>query len=126
EPFSQVDAFHTAKLRRDIFNHCRENGVTCVVATHDSDDVLSFAGKVLVMRTGQKPESFTPQSLYLNPPDLYAASLIGEASQLPANFQESGNATPLILFPNQMTIGEGPVQAVVKQSYFRGADFLIE
>ncbi len=126
EPFSQVDTFHTSGLRRRIFNYCRENGITCIVATHDPADVLSFASRVLVMRSGLSPKLFTPRDLFANPPDVYSASLLGEASSLPANFAGLGNPAPLILFPHQLRIGEGPISASVKYSYFRGTDFLIE
>lgn len=126
EPFSQIDAFHTAGLRRRIFNHCRENAITCVVATHDAEDVLSFASQVLVMRSGLSPNMFTPKDLFGNPPDLYAASLLGDVSSLPPNFAGLGNPQPLILYPHQMHIGEGPIAASVRHSYFRGADYLIE
>ena len=126
EPFSQVDAFHTARLRRDIFNHCRDNGITCVVATHDAADVLSFATLVLVMRSGLPPNLSTPHRLFSNPPDVYSASLLGDVSSLPANFQDLGNREPLILYPHRLAIGEGPIQAVVTRSYFRGSDYLIQ
>ncbi len=126
EPFSQIDAFHTSGLRRNLFNYCRENAITCIVATHDAEDVLSFASQVLVMRSGLAPNLFTPKDLYGHPPDLYAASLLGDVSSLPPNFAGLGNPRPLILYPHQMHIGEGPITASVKHSYFRGADHLIE
>ncbi len=126
EPFSQIDVFHTGRLRRDIFNHCRQNNITCVVATHDPADVLSFATLVLVMRSGLSPNLCTPHRLFTNPPDVYSASLLGDVSSLPANFQQLDNPEPLILFPHRLSIGQGPIIATVIRSYFRGSDYLVE
>lgn len=43
EPFSHIDNFRKNSLRRKLFGYLKEKGITCVVATHDSMDVLSFA-----------------------------------------------------------------------------------
>jgi ABC-type sulfate/molybdate transport systems ATPase subunit len=39
EPFSHIDNFR--KPRRNLFAYLKSNGVTCIVATHDSTDALS-------------------------------------------------------------------------------------
>ena len=53
EPFGQIDSFLKNGLRRKLFHYFKERGITCVTATHDRNDVLPFADRVLVLRNGK-------------------------------------------------------------------------
>jgi len=53
EPFSQIDAFRKNALRRNLFRYLKQKGITCIIATHDSTDALSFADEAIVMRNGE-------------------------------------------------------------------------
>ena len=52
EPFSQVDNFRKNELQRTLFAYLKERGISCVVATHDGKEALSFADKTLIMKGG--------------------------------------------------------------------------
>src|SRR5574343_2096655 len=67
EPFSHIDNFRKNSLRRRLFGYLKEKNITCIVATHDSTDVLAFADDVLVMQNGQIIASDSPENLYRNP-----------------------------------------------------------
>ena len=43
EPFSHIDNFKKQSLRKNLFHFLKAEKITCVVATHDKDDVLAFA-----------------------------------------------------------------------------------
>ena len=43
EPFSQIDSFRKNALRRNVFQYLKEKKITCIIATHDSSDALSFS-----------------------------------------------------------------------------------
>lgn len=53
EPFSHIDNFQKNTLRRDLFHHLKSSKITCLVATHDATDALSFADNVLVLKDGK-------------------------------------------------------------------------
>ena len=74
EPFSHIDNFRKNNLRRKLFNYLREKNITCIVATHDSTDALSFADKILVMKEGKLVAENPPKTLYNTPPSKYVAS----------------------------------------------------
>lgn len=84
EPFSHIDNFQKNTLRRDLFHHLKSSKITCLVATHDATDALSFADNVLVLKDGKKIAYNTPKELYLNPGSTYTASLFGDVNTIDA------------------------------------------
>jgi ABC-type Fe3+/spermidine/putrescine transport system ATPase subunit len=121
EPFSQIDTFRKNKLRRNLFHYLKEKQITCIVATHDSNDVLSFSDETIVMQNGHVMAKETPKILYENPSIKYIASLFGEVNELEVN------GKTVLLYPHQLKIAPvGKLQATVTQSYFKGSHYLIE
>jgi len=49
EPFSALDAFARASLQEEVPAICRERGITMVTVTHDIDEAITMADRVLVM-----------------------------------------------------------------------------
>ncbi len=129
EPFSQIDSFRKNTLRRNLFNYLKEKQITCIIATHDSTEALSFSDETIVMQNGTVIAKENPRVLFNNPSNTYIASLFGEInelnlSQLVEDFQEDKS---LLLYPHQLKVAEnGLLKVIVKQSYFKGTHFLIE
>ena len=135
EPFSHIDHFRKNKLRRSLFAYLKEKKVTCVVATHDSTDALSFADRTLVMKAGKLIAKGSPRELYQNPKNIYVASLIGDVNELPGELlrvsgewrEESGKRKKVILYPHEIRVVENSgFSAKIRTSYFKGDVFLIE
>jgi ABC-type sulfate/molybdate transport systems ATPase subunit len=121
EPFSHIDNFRKNSLRRKLFSYLKEKQITCLVATHDSTDVLSFADEVLVMKDGEIIEIGTPKTIYETPKSKYIASLFGDVNELKINGKVS------FIYPHQLKVVENSdVQVEVLNSYFRGSHYLIE
>lgn len=129
EPFSHIDHFRKNKLRRNLFAYLKQKNITCLVATHDSTDALSFADRCLVMDEGEITAIGTPVALYQQPPSSYVASLFGELSELPLTWFDSNtnDDRSIIVYPHELRItkSEG-IQAKVVNSYYKGRNFLIE
>lgn len=49
EPFSALDAFTRTQLQEEVPNICRELGITMVIVTHDIDEAVTMADRVLIM-----------------------------------------------------------------------------
>lgn len=121
EPFSHIDNFRKNSLRRKLFAYLKEKQITCLVATHDSTDVLSFTDKVLVMKDGEIIESGTPKAIYESPKSKYIASLFGDVNELKIDGKVS------FIYPHQLEVVENSdIQVEVLNSYFRGSHYLIE
>ncbi len=118
EPFSHIDNFKKQSLRRSVFKYLKESKITCIVATHDKNDVLGFADDMLVLNESKIIAKDTPQNLYKNPKLPLIASFFGEFNVI----EPYG-----IVYSHELKIVEqSDLKAVVKQSYFSGNSWLIE
>ncbi|TDE04628.1 ABC transporter ATP-binding protein [Flavobacterium hiemivividum] len=131
EPFSHIDNFRKNALRRNLFAYLKANGVTCLVATHDSTDALSFADETIVLQLGQLVDKAESMTLYSNPINKYVASLFGEVNELKLSnlisMEEDDEDQIILLYPHQLkVVDNGMLLAIVKQSYFKGSHYLIK
>lgn len=121
EPFSQIDNFKKNSLRRKLFSYLKEKNIACIVATHDGNDALSFADKMLVIQNNQIIANDTPENLYQNPQLKYIASLFDDVNEINID-----NKTRL-LYPHQIKIVEkSDLKATVLNTYYKGSFWLIE
>ncbi|MFY0602359.1 MAG: ABC transporter ATP-binding protein [Flavobacteriaceae bacterium] len=121
EPFSQIDNFKKNSLRRKLFTYLKEKNIACIVATHDGNDALSFADKMIVIKNNQITANDSPMSLYENPAEPYVAALFDDVNEIILN------GKPVLLYPHQIKLVESSKnQAVVLKSYFKGFHWLIE
>lgn len=129
EPFSQIDSFRKNSLRRNLFNYFKKKEITCIIATHDSNEALSFSDETIVLQNGKLIAKASSRELYTNPPSLYVASLFGEVNQLKkSSFLDLEEPDEILfLYPHQLKVVEdGKMKAVVKQCYFKGSHYLVK
>lgn len=118
EPFSHIDNFKKQSLRRSLFKYLKEHNITCIVATHDKDDVLSFSDNMIVLHNTKIIANSSPQQLYNNPENKLIASFFSEFNDLKSHG---------IVYAHQLKmVGKSKLKAAVKQSYFKGNYYLIE
>ncbi|TWO31588.1 ABC transporter ATP-binding protein [Seonamhaeicola sediminis] len=118
EPFSHIDNFKKQSLRRSLFKYLKNKNITCIVATHDKDDAISFSDKMIVLHNSEIIASDTPQQLYNNPKTPLIASFFGEFNVI----EPYG-----IVYSHQIKVVENSsLKATVKQSYYKGNYYLIE
>ncbi|MDO6736728.1 ABC transporter ATP-binding protein [Wenyingzhuangia sp. 2_MG-2023] len=127
EPFSHIDNFRKNNLRRRLFGYLKSQNISCIVATHDSTDALSFADRVHIIRDKKIIASGLPDEIYNHPKTKYIASFFNEVNEIPyelLNIEKKGNA---ILYPEQIKIvTDSAIKATVKSSFFKGNHYLIE
>lgn len=80
EPFSAIDAKVRKELRRWVRQVHEETRVTTVFVTHDQEEALGIADRVLVLQAGRVEQFGTPEEVYLHPATPFVASFIGEAN----------------------------------------------
>ena len=129
EPFSHIDHFRKNNLRRKLFAHLKENKITCIIATHDSTDALSFADNTFVLKNGKIYANDTPQNLYDNPPNKYVASLFGDVNEvmLKTLLANEDSRKKILLYPHEIHLDkDADLKVEVVASYFKGNIFLIK
>ncbi len=128
EPFSHIDTFRKNSLRRRVFRYLREKDITCIVATHDSKDILSFSDETLVLRDGKVVSNGFTKSVYKERIDFYTASLFDDVNVISSvilGFE--GDERTVYLFPYQLkVVSHSKLKVNVVQSYYKGNGFLIE
>ncbi|MDL2143403.1 MULTISPECIES: ABC transporter ATP-binding protein [Flavobacterium] len=129
EPFSQIDAFRKNALRRNLFRYLKQKGITCIIATHDSTDALSFADEAIVMRNGEVIIKDNPTKIYEDPETKYVASLFGEVNEVPTHllvpYEDQMHKT--LVYPHQFKmVTESNLPVKIRRTYFRGNHYLIE
>lgn len=120
EPFGQIDHLRRNPLRRMLFSYLKEKEIACIVATHDSEDALSFSDKMIILQ-GDGMISGAPRDIFNKPPNKYVASFFDDVNELTLNNKQE------LLYPHQIKIVESSdLKAVVQHSYFKGSYWLIE
>jgi iron(III) transport system ATP-binding protein len=84
EPLSALDAKVRVHLRHEIKELQRKLGVTTVMVTHDQEEALSMADRIVVMNHGVIEQVGTPTEIYRHPATLFVADFIGETNKIAA------------------------------------------
>lgn len=90
EPLSALDAKVRVHLRSQIKDLQRDLGVTTIMVTHDQEEALSMADRIVVMNQGVIEQVGSPTDIYRKPSSLFVADFIGEMNQIPAVAGASG------------------------------------
>ncbi len=77
EPLSNLDAKLRVGMRASLSQLHARLGVTTVYVTHDQVEAMTLGQRVAVMRDGKILQVDAPQTLYLEPRDLFVAAFIG-------------------------------------------------
>jgi putative spermidine/putrescine transport system ATP-binding protein len=90
EPLSNLDAALRIEMRTEIKRLYQERGLTVLYVTHDQEEALSLATRLVVLRKGRLEQIGTPQEVYTNPVSAYVAGFMGYRNLFPARYLETG------------------------------------
>jgi ABC-type sulfate/molybdate transport systems ATPase subunit len=82
EPFSNLDMTQRNTLKTVLEDICKGLKITCILVSHDPQDVLTWADKILIMRNGKIVQKGAPENVYRMPVNTYTAGLFGKFSIL--------------------------------------------
>ena len=92
EPLSALDAKVRVHLRHEIKELQRKLGVTTIMVTHDQEEALAMADRIVVMNKGTIEQIGTPLEVYRQPSSLFVADFIGETNKYPVKIGADGSA----------------------------------
>jgi iron(III) transport system ATP-binding protein len=90
EPLSALDAIVRVQLRQEIKRLQRQLGVTTIMVTHDQEEALSVADRIVVMNHGVIEQVGTPLQVYREPASAFVADFVGRINALPARTAAGG------------------------------------
>ena len=145
EPLSNLDAKLRLEMRAEIRRIHNSLGCATIYVTHDQDEALSLADRIVVLRDGEMRQVGTPAELYARPSHPDVAEFMGFRNVLqtiasfegrlcvtlgPANLWatpvhviEPGPAILAIRPEDLCPAPYGPIHAVVQTAEYRGRDF---
>ena len=82
EPLSALDARVRLRLRHEIKALQRTLGVTTIMVTHDQEEALTMADRIVVMNQGAIEQVGTPQEIYRRPATAFVADFVGSMNFL--------------------------------------------
>ncbi len=116
EPLSALDAKVRVHLRHEIKELQRKLGVTTVMVTHDQEEALSMADRIVVMNHGIIEQVGSPTDVYRAPQSLFVADFIGEMNQISAIAGASGEvsfgASKMQCLPHKFSNGTEIIAAI--------------
>jgi putative spermidine/putrescine transport system ATP-binding protein len=146
EPLSNLDAKLRLEMRAEIRRIHELIGSATIYVTHDQEEALSLADRIVVMRAGEVRQVGTPEDLYVRPAHADVAEFMGYRNQIRARAVKSGKLvnisvggvnlqgtavdavtdgeTVAAIRPDDLkVIAGGPLSATVESAQYHGHDF---
>jgi thiamine transport system ATP-binding protein len=141
EPFGALDRALRDRLAAEVPALARRLGVAIVHVTHDQEEALAVADRVVVLRAGRVAQQGTPTEVWAAPADAWVARFLGEPNLVTVTVGPSGGVTTpwgplggvpvggrsvppgpatLLVRPEALRRGPGPVDGTVAAVAFRG------
>ncbi len=80
EPFNSLDAGLRTSVRRDIRRLIKETDTSALLVTHDQEEAMSMADRIVVVRKGAVQQVGTPEDVYANPRTPFVARFVSRAN----------------------------------------------
>ncbi|MFT3820139.1 MAG: putative 2-aminoethylphosphonate ABC transporter ATP-binding protein [Rubrivivax sp.] len=117
EPLSALDALERVRLRQEIRTLQQELGVTTIMVTHDQEEALSVADRIVVMNHGAIEQVGSPLEVYREPASPFVADFVGKVNVLPGRVRQGRLELGTLSLP-----ADGPDREV--RVYLRPEDVL--
>jgi putative spermidine/putrescine transport system ATP-binding protein len=128
EPLSNLDAKLRLEMRTEIKRIHQTLGLTTVYVTHDQEEALSLADRLVLLREGTVQQVGTPEEVYTEPANRFVAGFMGYRNELElpvtsvsdktvvlgdgaltgTRREELGAVAVAAIRPEDFTVGEGP------------------
>ena len=119
EPFSGLDKRLRDAVRDDTMSVLREARATSVMVTHDPEEAMRMADRIVLMRAGRIVQAGTADELYRAPADIESARFFAELNEIDGTVHGGFAVTPLGGFPVQGMADGAHVHVCIRQQGIR-------
>ena len=128
EPFSALDAKVRKELRAWLRNLQKQTNVTTVIVTHDQEEAMEVADKIVVINQGRIEQIGTAEEIYDHPATPFVMRFVGDVNVLDTS--PAGDDSPLFVRPHDLELLDVPnahsLPATVCRLTTFGRDFQVE
>ena len=114
EPLGALDLALRRSMQLELKAIQRRLGTTFVHVTHDQEEAMALASRIVVMRAGRIEDEGPPDRVYRRPATLFAAEFMGETNRIPARAAAGRIETPLGAVPAARAGPEGALVACLR------------
>ena len=114
EPLSNLDAKLRLEMRAEIRRIHNLLGCATIYVTHDQDEALSLADRIVVLRDGEVRQIGTPEMLYARPADPEVAEFMGYRNIVRSQAVQAGNLV-------RVSIGAASLEGAPMHGFVEGA-----
>jgi len=116
EPFSNLDRRMRDAIREETVAILRESRATTIVVTHDPEEAMMIADRIVLMRAGRIVQHGAAEELYRRPADLFAARFFCDFNEVEGTVRNGRVSTPVGIFAaTHLSEGEGAVVCIRPQ-----------
>lgn len=112
EPFSNLDRRLRDVVRDETAALLQETGATSIIVTHDPEDAMRIADRIVLMRQGRIVQVGTGEELYRRPASLFAARFFCDFTEIEARVQRGAVDTPVGRFASALPEGTDAVVCI--------------
>jgi putative spermidine/putrescine transport system ATP-binding protein len=105
EPFAALDKDLRLDLQIELKRLQRELAVTTILVTHDQEEALSVADRLVVMRAGRIEQAGAPGELYERPASLFVARFVGRTTALAGEVTDPEGGRVRLAAVGDVTLG---------------------
>jgi putative spermidine/putrescine transport system ATP-binding protein len=117
EPLSNLDAKLRVQMRHEIRRLQKGVGITALFVTHDQEEAMTIADRIVVIDKGRIEQAGTPAEIYDHPASRFVADFIGTANLITGRVQQGrfrsvcGLEVPL---PPGTTAAQGEIALAIR------------
>src|SRR5215207_3748669 len=113
EPFSNLDRRMRDAIRDETVAILRETGATTIVVTHDPEEAMRIADRIVLMRAGTIMQQGEAEEIYRRPASLFAARFFCDFNELEGMVRNGQVSCPVGVFPAPQ-MEDGPAIVCVR------------
>ncbi|RED51036.1 iron(III) transport system ATP-binding protein [Aestuariispira insulae] len=119
EPFSGLDARLRDAVRDRTLHVLKKTGTATLMVTHDAEEAMYMADRIVVMRDGLIMQTGTPEELYNAPNSAFVAEFFGEVNRIEKTVQNGRIDTPVGQFDANGFAEGSDVEVIIRPEAFR-------
>ena len=115
EPLSNLDARIRQNMRHEVRSLQQRLGLTTILVTHDREEAMSMADRMVILDAGRIAQVGTPEEVYQRPASAFVAAFMGAENAYPVNVRRENGAV-LVSGPHLAAEARLPFAASLEES----------